>query len=176
MTSLVLPNGWPCSWLRCHVWCVEAAETSVPSSSAPRTLLRLLMKSHGWPRRWPSSVLTSASGPTCSRSVQSSSSVAFNSGKTVLHCFGSKCFDLTFWPRFRCVSVFPPSALSSKSCPQSRPPCWVVPTSVKRSQSRWAESFFFSVSDHKIINYFPQISIEMDYSSLLHHFLVFVLQ
>lgn len=57
-------------------------------------------------------------------------------------------FDNTFflshlasWSCFRCVSVFPPSALSSKSCPQSRPPCWVVPTSVKRSQSRWAECF-----------------------------------
>lgn len=47
--------------------------------------------------------------------------------------------DVSTSPDFltcRCASVFPPSALSSKYCPQSRPPCWVVPTSVKRSQSR----------------------------------------
>lgn len=42
-------------------------------------------------------------------------------------------------------------------------------------QVSWVVCFFW-VSDHKIINYFPQISIEIDYSSLLHHFLVFVLQ
>lgn len=46
-----------------------------------------------------------------------------------------------FWPHlltsFRCASVFPPSAPSSKFCPQSRPPCWVAPTSARRSQSRW---------------------------------------
>lgn len=46
-----------------------------------------------------------------------------------------------FWPHlltsFRCASVFPPLAPSSKFCPQSRPPCWVAPTSAKRSQSRW---------------------------------------
>lgn len=77
MTSSVRPNEWPCSWLRCHVWCVAAAETSVPSFSVPRTSPRLLMKSLGWPRRWPSSVPTSVSGPTSSRSLQSSLSDGF---------------------------------------------------------------------------------------------------
>lgn len=73
MTSLVLPSEWPCSWQRCPAWCVEVAETSVLSSSAPRTSPRLPMRSPRWPRRSLSSALTNGSGPTCSRSVQPSS-------------------------------------------------------------------------------------------------------
>lgn len=138
MTSSVPPNEWPCSWQRCHVWCAEAAETSVRSSSAPRTSRRPLMKSRGWLRKWPSSALTSVSGLTSSRSVQSSSSA-----KTKLASASNFWSHLTFLPCSRCASAFPPSALSSKSCPQSRPPCWVVPTSAKRSQSRWAASLLW---------------------------------
>lgn len=45
-------------------------------------------------------------------------------------------YILTLCCCFRCASGFPPSALSSKSFPLSRPLCWAAPTSVRRSQSR----------------------------------------
>lgn len=140
MTSLVLPNEWPCSWLKCRAWCVEAVETSVHSSSAPRTSLRPLMRLHGWQRKWPSSALTRESGQTCSRSV-----CLCQVAKEQLRCRPL----LTFFSCCRCVNAFPPSAHSLKSCPRSKPLCWVVPTSAKRSQSRCAlkQSLVFSYND-----------------------------
>lgn len=139
MTSLAQPNEWPCLWLKCQGWCVEAAETSVLSSSAPKTSLRLPTRSRGWPKRLLSSALTSVSGPTCSRSVHLSSEGFILKRGYFLIYIDILFAILTSLPGllFRCVSVFPPSALSWKFCPRSRPPCWVVPTSVKRSLSRW---------------------------------------
>lgn len=61
---------------------------------------------------------------------------------------------LTLCPRFRCVSAFPPSAPSSKSCLRSRPPCWVVLTSARRSQSRQA------VFKSQVSHYFCKTAFE----------------
>lgn len=114
MTSSVLPNEWPSSWPRCHAWCAEAVGTNVRSSSAPKTSRRLLTKSRGWLRRWPSSAPTNVSEPTCSRSVQPSSS----RGGTLTFYFHVVFINNIYNSLFRCVSAFPPSARSSKSFQQ----------------------------------------------------------
>lgn len=100
MTSSVLPSEWPCSWQRCPAWCVEVVETSVPSSSAPRTSPRLPMRSPGWPRRSPSSAPTNGSGPTCSRSVRSSSCESPD-----FHCFSSFFFWFQVCERIPTIST-----------------------------------------------------------------------
>lgn len=100
MTSSVPPNEWPCSWLKCHVWCVEAAETSALSSSVPKTSLRPPTRSRGWPRRLLSSALTNVFGPTCCRSVQLSSEGFILERGYFLFCRG---YPLVCW---LCVLVF----------------------------------------------------------------------
>lgn len=65
----------------------------------------------------------------------------FQHEEAVWRCYPSVPCVLTACAlRIRCVSGSLPSALSWRSCPQWRPPCWDARTSARKNRSRWERS------------------------------------
>lgn len=127
MTSLRRPNGWLCSWRKCLGSCAVGAGTNGRWFSVPRISPRPQMRWRDWPKKWPSSALTGASGPICCRCGPLLSAAI--SEETCMK------YALLFCSK-RSVNESPPSALSWRSSLPSKPPCWDGQTSVRRSQNR----------------------------------------